>query len=173
MSFLPFVAESQVKLYLAGLEEVSSLPYDEVCSSKSRKTRKRTEDKTKTRKEPELDCHSSSWSSKDIMAEWKHKPQDGRRYYSTYNWQRAHIWNSYKQTRDNPIEKWAGLINRYFTKGDIQINMGKCWISLVMREMQWKQMTFLNSSRFCLLKSLYFLPSVPPHSLLKMEINMC
>ena len=44
-SFLPFVTESQVKFYLVRVEEVSSLPYDEVCPSKSRQMRNRGEDK--------------------------------------------------------------------------------------------------------------------------------
>lgn len=45
-SFLPFVTESQVKFYLVRVEEVSSLPYDEVCPSKSRQMRNRIEEKT-------------------------------------------------------------------------------------------------------------------------------
>ena len=92
------------------------------------------EEKTKSRKEPELDGRSSLWSSKDITVEWKRKPQEGRRYRSAYNWQRAYIGNTYKQIRDNPVEEWAGLINRPSQKG-----LSKCSTSSVMREMQWKQ----------------------------------
>lgn len=94
-----------------------SLPYDEVCPSKSRQMRNRIEE-DKPGRSLKLDCSSSSWGrSKDVTIGAKIQAQDGRRHYSTYYWQRAHIWSSYKQIRDKPTEKSAGLINRPSQKG--------------------------------------------------------
>lgn len=77
--------ESQVKfLNFVRVEEVSSLPYDEVCPRQKQADEKQNRGEDKTIKEPELDC-SSSWSLVHVTR-WSGRPsrRNGRRHYSTY-----------------------------------------------------------------------------------------